>query len=166
MQTEAPELSGEWFENYVREVVVPGARENFNNYGEVRPIWFMLVQCDDNGKPMDCPHIAMMLGGDPDKDREVARVAQVCKVTKAVGIVHVCEAWMTQVSLLTDPRSVKPSAARNREEVVIVTSEHVSGKATTSKAVIDPKTRKLGDWESMPGGKGRMFGLLSEPIKN
>lgn len=150
------------------------ARALFAETGRVDAVTFILARRHpDTRAPFPRPTFllislgALMGGFGKDIANEVLR--QMCEKTEALAIVNVAEAWSAvheKVNGVYDA-STPPSEAENREKIVFISLEHVSGTNSWAIPVVhvegDPPT--LGEpRETGTLDLGRMTGLLKKEM--
>lgn len=163
---------------YLEAGVFPAARQIMEEDGTHYPLAFILATCSPGGAPFegfDGPvavipfpfatvAVATGLSFD-DRGREVftRAITAVAKQTKAVGVVHVCEAW--QVFRSTEggePLLMEmPSQAPDRQEILSVVLDHRDGSIYCHAPILrDGDKATLGEFVCDEDGEGQRFGRL------
>jgi hypothetical protein len=164
---------------YVETVVFNGAREIIEGGEQHRPLAFILATAVP-GTPVAYPRpvyivpfpfaaLSVEYGLDFDergKDIYAEAIQQVCKATKAVGAVFICEAWTARYD--ADGGVVgRPSESPDRREILAVWLDHRDGRIYCSAPIErdgDRATLGAFEWDDANADTfGRFVNLLGRP---
>jgi hypothetical protein len=147
-----------------RDIMLEGARMNFNSWGFVLPACAFIATVKD-GKPLDEPQMFFLVGfGDLNTEESKNLLEHAIRVNavehgKAIGIVLIAEAWTSETTV---PARLDP---RRGEEVVCIYEHKALGKEMWSAKIIRKGKAKLGPWVKSSGGAhamSRFANLLGE----
>lgn len=157
------------------------ARANFERDGDLVSVAFILAARAPDGRVLDPPGLVIMptpWANVEEKDRYVAKIAELAEQTKAIGVFFLNEAWWKVVGPgEAGARAVRRAARRGverepeRQEVIVLSAEHLAWKGVRMwKADITrdetgaPTLGPFAELPEMSETTGRMFGLL--PVRH